>query len=129
MLPVFASQVLYYFESNTRSATIIGIVGAGGIGQHLYEEIKVLEWGHVSFLVLLVLAAVVVIDAASARLRFAIIGRPRGTLTGVIRRHAARLAEPHRTAMLEQERARLAPHVAAPAQAVMAAAAAPHSPS
>ena len=39
-----ASQVLYYFESNTRSATIIGIVGAGGIGMHLYEQIKVLEW-------------------------------------------------------------------------------------
>ncbi|KTS19588.1 phosphonate ABC transporter permease, partial [Methylobacterium indicum] len=33
VLPVLASQVLYFFESNTRSATIIGIVGAGGIGQ------------------------------------------------------------------------------------------------
>ncbi|GGH16007.1 phosphonate ABC transporter, permease protein PhnE [Alsobacter metallidurans] len=74
VLPVMASQVLYFFESNTRSATIIGIVGAGGIGQYLYEEIKVLEWGHVSFLVLLVLAAVVLIDAVSARLRFAVIG-------------------------------------------------------
>lgn len=75
VLPVMASQVLYYFESNTRSATIIGIVGAGGIGQHLYEQIKILEWGHVSFLVLLVLAAVFVIDTISARLRFAIIGQ------------------------------------------------------
>ena len=75
VLPVMASQVLYFFESNTRSATIIGIVGAGGIGQHLYEQIKVLEWGHVSILVLLVLAAVFVIDAISARLRFAIIGQ------------------------------------------------------
>ena len=37
VLPVIASQVLYYFESNTRSATIIGIVGAGGIGQYLTE--------------------------------------------------------------------------------------------
>ena len=44
VLPVMASQVLYYFESNTRSATIIGIVGAGGIGMHLYEQIKILEW-------------------------------------------------------------------------------------
>ncbi len=33
--PVMLSQVLYYFEPNTRSATIIGIVGAGGIGLHL----------------------------------------------------------------------------------------------
>ena len=78
MLPVFASQVLYYFESNTRSATIIGIVGAGGIGMHLYEQIKVLEWQSVSFLVLLVLAAVTVIDQVSSRLRFAIIGQPGG---------------------------------------------------
>jgi phosphonate transport system permease protein len=78
VLPVMASQVLYFFESNTRSATIIGIVGAGGIGQHLYEQIKVLEWGHVSFLVLLVLAAVFVIDTISAGLRFAIIGQRNG---------------------------------------------------
>ena len=66
VLPVFASQILYYFESNTRSATIIGIVGAGGIGMHLYEQIKVLEWQSVSFLVLLVLAAVTVIDQVSS---------------------------------------------------------------
>ncbi len=43
VLPVFASQLLYFFESNTRSATIIGIVGAGGIGLYLYEEIRVLN--------------------------------------------------------------------------------------
>ena len=43
VLPVLASQVLYFFESNTRSATIIGIVGAGGIGQYLTELIRVLE--------------------------------------------------------------------------------------
>ena len=77
VLPIFISQVLYQFESNTRSATIIGIVGAGGIGQHLYEQIKILEWQHVSFLVLLVLIAVIVIDFVSRRLRMAVIG-PRG---------------------------------------------------
>ena len=43
-LPGFASQVFYFFELNTRSATIIGIVGAGGIGLHLSEHISVLEW-------------------------------------------------------------------------------------
>ena len=37
------SQYLYYFESNTRSSTIIGIVGAGGIGLHLAEQIRTLE--------------------------------------------------------------------------------------
>lgn len=73
--PVIASQVLYYFESNTRSATIIGIVGAGGIGMHLTEQIRILEWDKVSFLILMILVAVAAIDWLSARLRHAVIGR------------------------------------------------------
>jgi phosphonate transport system permease protein len=77
ILPVYASQLLYFFESNTRSATIIGIVGAGGIGLHLYEQIRVLEWGQASFLILMVLVTVAAIDAVSQRLRGAIMGRPR----------------------------------------------------
>jgi phosphonate transport system permease protein len=76
VLPVMASQVLYYFESNTRSATIIGIVGAGGIGLHLFEQIRTLEWQAVSFIVLMILVLVAAIDWVSSRLRFAIIGRP-----------------------------------------------------
>lgn len=75
VLPVMASQVLYFFESNTRSATIIGIVGAGGIGLHLAEQIRVLEWDKVSFLILLILITVAIIDAISTRLRLAVIGR------------------------------------------------------
>ncbi|WP_216850952.1 phosphonate ABC transporter, permease protein PhnE [Acidisphaera sp. L21] len=75
ILPIFASQLLYFFESNTRSATIIGIVGAGGIGLHLYEQIRVLEWQQVSFLILMVLVTVAAIDFVSRRLRLAIIGR------------------------------------------------------
>ncbi len=75
VLPVFASQLLYFFESNTRSATIIGIVGAGGIGLHLYEQIRVLEWGQASFLILMVLVTVAAIDFVSQRLRAGIIGQ------------------------------------------------------
>ena len=75
VLPVFASQILYFFESNTRSATIIGIVGAGGIGLQLSEQIRVLEWQQVSFLILMVLITVAAIDLLSQRLRTAIIGR------------------------------------------------------
>jgi phosphonate transport system permease protein len=74
VLPVLASQVLYFFESNTRSATIIGIVGAGGIGQYLTELIRVLELRQVAFLVLMILATVAAIDWVSARLRRAVIG-------------------------------------------------------
>jgi phosphonate transport system permease protein len=74
VLPVIAGQVLYFIESNTRSATIIGIVGAGGIGLQLAEQIRVLEWQKVSFLILMILIAVAAIDWISSRLRFAIIG-------------------------------------------------------
>ena len=73
VLPILASQVLYYFESNTRSATIIGVVGAGGIGLHLAEAIRVLEWQETSFLILMVLVTVAAIDAVSRRLRAAIM--------------------------------------------------------
>lgn len=75
VLPVIAGQVLYFIESNTRSATIIGIVGAGGIGLQLAEQIRVLEWQKVSFLILMILIAVAAIDFISGKLRFAIIGR------------------------------------------------------
>ena len=75
VLPVIAGQVLYFIESNTRSATIIGIVGAGGIGLQLAEQIRVLEWQKVSFLILMILVAVAAIDFISGKLRFAIIGK------------------------------------------------------
>lgn len=75
VLPVILSQVLYYFESNTRSATVIGIVGAGGIGLYLSNEISQQNWDHVAFLIILILVTVAIIDGISSRLRFAIIGR------------------------------------------------------
>jgi phosphonate transport system permease protein len=74
VLPVILSQMLYYFESNTRSATIIGIVGAGGIGLHLSEMIRTVEWQQVSFIIVLMLIAVSAIDWLSTKLRLAIIG-------------------------------------------------------
>jgi phosphonate transport system permease protein len=73
-LPVLASQILYFFESNTRSATIIGIVGAGGIGRYLKESIDQFEWEKVSLLIILVLIVVAIIDFISSRLRSVMIG-------------------------------------------------------
>ncbi|MBP0444084.1 phosphonate ABC transporter, permease protein PhnE [Roseomonas sp. SSH11] len=78
VLPVMAGHVLYMFESNTRSSTIIGIVGAGGIGLMLSEMIRTLEWGVVSFIVLLILVTVAVIDTISGRLRAALAGARAG---------------------------------------------------
>ncbi len=79
-LPVLASQILYFIESNTRSATIIGVVGAGGIGQYFKESIDQFEWEKVSFLIILVLIAVAIIDFISSRLRSAMIGRPQSSV-------------------------------------------------
>jgi phosphonate transport system permease protein len=73
VLPVFFSQILYFFESNTRSATIIGIVGAGGVGFILSEQIRSLEFQQLSFVILLILITVSLIDLLSARLRHALI--------------------------------------------------------
>jgi phosphonate transport system permease protein len=74
VLPVLISQTLYYFESNTRSATIIGIVGAGGIGLQLAEMIRTFEWDQVSFIIIMILITVAFIDAVSSRLRLALVG-------------------------------------------------------
>lgn len=75
ILPVIAGQALYLFESNVRSSTIIGIVGAGGIGLHLSEQIRTLEWQHVSLLIIMILMAVAITDWISGNLRRALAGR------------------------------------------------------
>ncbi len=74
VLPVMASQVLYFFESNVRSATIIGIVGAGGVGQYLAEMVRVLDLPPLGVLIFMILVTVAIIDVISSRLRLAIIG-------------------------------------------------------
>ena len=69
------AQALYFFESNTRSATVLGVVGAGGIGLQIAERIKVRHWDEVAFIILLMIATVAVIDLISSRIRHALIGR------------------------------------------------------
>jgi len=75
VLPVLLSNTLYYFESNTRSATILGIVGAGGIGLQLSDRIRINEWGQASCIILIILVTVFLIDKLSSSLRHAVIGR------------------------------------------------------
>lgn len=76
VLPNMLSSALYMWESNTRSATILGIVGAGGIGYYLSDRLRVYEWGQSSLIILLIIAAVVAIDFVSGRLRRRLIGNP-----------------------------------------------------
>jgi phosphonate transport system permease protein len=73
VLPVMMSHTLYYFESNTRAATILGVVGAGGIGLQLADRIRVNNWDEVGFLLLMILAAVTLIDVLSKTVRLRVI--------------------------------------------------------
>lgn len=76
VLPVFVSQSLYFWESNMRSATIIGAVGAGGIGLKLLEAMGTnADWDKVAYMVLLILLVVFVFDGISNALRSRLIGR------------------------------------------------------
>lgn len=70
ILPVFVSQGLYYVESNTRSATVIGALGAGGIGLMLVETMRTSrDWENVAWIVALTIGLVMLMDAAATRLR------------------------------------------------------------
>jgi phosphonate transport system permease protein len=74
VLPVMLSNALYIFESNTRSATILGIVGAGGIGFYLADRIRTLLWEEACFIMLLILVSVYLIDWLSKQVRMRLIG-------------------------------------------------------
>ena len=70
VIPVFISQTLYQWESNTRGATIIGAVGAGGIGLKLWEAMRTnSNWANVFYMVLLTLMVVFIFDNISNFLR------------------------------------------------------------
>ena len=76
VLPVMLSNALYFFESNVRSASILGVLGAGGIGMQLYDRLRVLDWDQVTFIVIMILLTVAVIDLLSKELRMRIIANP-----------------------------------------------------
>jgi phosphonate transport system permease protein len=74
VLPVMISQTLYSIESNSREATILGLVGAGGIGLRLSERIQINAWDQVAFIIVLILLSVAIIDTTSRYLRLRLIG-------------------------------------------------------
>ena len=67
--PVFAGVCVYRWDINIRESTVLGLVGAGGIGFALNEAILGLEWSRVGTIVLVILAVVIAAEAASAYLR------------------------------------------------------------
>lgn len=73
--PVFLSILLYNFESNVRSGTILGIVGAGGIGFLLSDRISAYKWEEAWSIIFLIIAMVYVIDWLSGMIRTKLIGK------------------------------------------------------
>jgi phosphonate transport system permease protein len=67
--PLWTSYALYRFESNARAATILGLIGAGGIGQRLYETINAFEFRQTAAIVIVIIVAVSLIDLMSQALR------------------------------------------------------------
>ena len=75
VLPNFATFTLWRFEINVRTASVIGFVGAGGIGQELYTAIRMLYYEDISALLLMLVVTVMLIDMACEKLRHAMIGK------------------------------------------------------
>ena len=80
-LPGVLSFSLLRFEINVREASVLGIVGAGGIGEELYLAVRQFEYPDISAILLLILLTVTLIDALTTRLRHRILGAESITAT------------------------------------------------
>jgi phosphonate transport system permease protein len=69
VLPMWISYALYRFESNVRSASVVGMVGAGGIGYFLNESVRSYDYGATAVIMGLIVLTVVAIDVVSAQVR------------------------------------------------------------
>lgn len=73
VLPLWISFSLYRFESNVRSATVLGMVGGGGIGVILWESIRGFSFQETGAVILIIIVSVTVLDLLSQRLRKMVI--------------------------------------------------------
>ncbi|MCS7068545.1 MAG: phosphonate ABC transporter, permease protein PhnE [Meiothermus sp.] len=69
VLPTVISMTLYRFESNVRSATVLGLVGAGGIGLYVTESIRAFDFKAASTILLVIIVSVMLVDYLSSKLR------------------------------------------------------------
>lgn len=67
--PLWTSLALYRFESNVRAATVLGIVGAGGIGQTLLEAMRGFKYDETAVIILVIIAVVFITDFLSGAIR------------------------------------------------------------
>lgn len=73
VLPLWMSFSLYRFESNVRSATVLGLVGAGGIGQVLFESIRGFYYAETAAILIVIVPTVTAVDLVSQQLRKLVI--------------------------------------------------------
>jgi len=73
VLPIFSGIGVFRWDINIRESTILGLVGAGGIGLELNGSINTLAWTQVSMILLVILSTVIVSEWVSAKVRGAII--------------------------------------------------------
>jgi phosphonate transport system permease protein len=73
ILPNFLSYILLRFESDIRSASVIGMVGGGGIGFYLWDTIRAFNDHEAATVILLIVGMVICVDILSARIRRAVI--------------------------------------------------------
>jgi len=73
VMPLWTSYALYRFEANVRSASVVGMVGAGGIGMVLWDVIRGFQYAQTAAVLLMLVISVSLIDFASARLRRTLI--------------------------------------------------------
>jgi phosphonate transport system permease protein len=73
VMPLWVSYALYRFESNVRSASVVGMVGAGGIGMVLWDVIRGFQYAQTAAVLLMLAASVTAIDLISSRLRHTLV--------------------------------------------------------
>lgn len=73
VMPLWVSYTLYRFEANVRSASVVGMVGAGGIGVVLWEIIRGFQYAETAAVIIIIIITVSVIDLISARIRKSMI--------------------------------------------------------
>jgi phosphonate transport system permease protein len=73
VMPLWSSLTLYRLETNVRSATTLGIVGAGGIGQTLFQSVQAFQYGETAAQIVIIMVTVIVIDMVSAVLRKSLV--------------------------------------------------------
>lgn len=73
ILPTFAGISVYRWDINIRESTVLGLVGAGGIGLQLQSSLNILAWSQVSLILLLILVTVIASEWVSAKVRHAVI--------------------------------------------------------